>query len=42
MFMKLGKFVTYGEMDAPMNSHVPLTTWLREVTRQTKNEIFFL
>ena len=40
MAMKLGKLVTYGEVNAPMKSHIPLTTWSHEVMWQTKNEIF--
>ena len=38
--MKLGKLVTCDEVNAPIKSHITLTTWKHEVTRQTKNEIF--
>ena len=27
MFIKFGKLVIFGEVNAPMKSHVPLTTW---------------
>ena len=40
MVMRLGKLVTYGEMNAPIKSHVPLATWSLEITQQTKTEIF--
>ena len=40
MAMKLGKLMTYGEVNAPVKSHVLLTSWLHKVTWQTKNVIF--
>ena len=40
MDMKHGKLVIYGEVNAPMKSHIPLTTWSHEVTWQTENKIF--
>ena len=40
MVMRLGKLVTYGEMNAPIKSHVPLATWSLEITQQTKTELF--
>ena len=40
MAMKLGKPMTYGELNAPIKSHVLLTTWLHKFTWQTKNRIF--
>ena len=36
MAIKLGKLVTYGEVNTPMKSDVPLITWLHEVTWKTK------
>ena len=40
MSMKIGKLVTYGEVNAPIKLHVPLTIWSHVVTWQTKKEIF--
>ena len=37
--MKLGKLVTYGEVNAFMNSHVLLTTWSHD---KLKTKYFFL
>ena len=37
--MKLGKLSTYADLNAPVKSHVSLTTWSHEVMWQTKNEI---
>ena len=32
MAKKLSKLMTYGKVNAPIKSHVLLTTWLHEVT----------
>ena len=40
MAIKLSKLMTYGEVNTSIKSHVFLTTWLHNVTWQTKNGIF--
>ena len=40
MAMKLGRLMTYGEVNTPIKSYVLLTTWLCKVKWQTKREIF--
>ena len=40
MTMKLGKLVTYCDVNAPMKPHITLTTWSHEVAWKTQNEVF--